>query len=271
MYEARECLKKINSRRREWVRPLYLSRDIDGLFVTSFDEMYKNDPEQFKTTVRMTKEVFDLLFGLVKERLIKYSNRPSISAEMRLFLTLNFLAHGGTQHLYATAYKMGRSTVNKIILETCEALWSELGSVYLSVPKRHEWKRISHDFNTIWNFANCVGAIDGKHITLKCPSNSGSLFYNYKGTYSIVLLACCDANYTFTFIDIGAYGSQSDGGVLWNSGFGQRLFHDQLDLPEDDFLPDSNIKFPHYFVGDAALPLKKFNAAISWIASATRS
>ncbi|XP_017475158.1 PREDICTED: uncharacterized protein LOC108365604 [Rhagoletis zephyria] len=149
MYEARECLKKINSRRREWVRPLYLSRDIDGLFVTSFDEMYKNDPEQFKTTVRMTKEVFDLLFGLVKERLIKYSNRPSISAEMRLFLTLNFLAHGGTQHLYATAYKMGRSTVNKIILETCEALWSELDSVYLSVPKRHEWKRISHDINTI--------------------------------------------------------------------------------------------------------------------------
>lgn len=88
MYEARECLKKMNSRRREWVRPLYSSRDIDGLFVTSFDEMYKNDPEQFKTTVRMTKEVFDLLFGLVKERLTKYSNRPSISAEMRLFLTL---------------------------------------------------------------------------------------------------------------------------------------------------------------------------------------
>ncbi|XP_036317872.1 protein ALP1-like, partial [Rhagoletis pomonella] len=85
-----------------------------------------------------------------------------------------------------------------------------------------------------------------------------SLFYNYKGNYSIVLLAVCDANYTFTCIDIGAYGSQSDGGVLWNSGFGRQLYSGKLDLPENDVLPDSDITFPHYFVGDNAFPLKPF-------------
>ncbi|XP_017470070.1 PREDICTED: uncharacterized protein LOC108361815 isoform X1 [Rhagoletis zephyria] len=82
------------------------------------------------------------------------------------------------------------------------------------------------------------------------------MYYNYKGNYSIVLLASCDANYTFTTVDIGAYGSQSDGGILWNCDFGQGLLSGNLDLPVDDYLPGTLIKFPHFMVGDAAFPLK---------------
>ncbi|XP_017471610.1 PREDICTED: putative nuclease HARBI1 [Rhagoletis zephyria] len=148
--------------------------------------------------------------------------------------------------------------MKEIVGETCDALWEVLGPVYVSLPQNDEWKRIAIDFYTMWDLPNCVGAIDGKHINVFCPSNSGSLFYNYKGNYSIVLLAVCDANYTFTGIDIGAYGSQSDGGVLWNSGFGENLYGGTLDLPENDVLPGTNNCFPHYFVGDSAFPLKPF-------------
>ena len=59
-----------------------------------------------------------------------------------------------------------------------------------------------------------------------------------------MLLASCDANYTFTTVDIGAHGSQSDGGVLWHSGFGQRLLSVNLNLPEDSYLPGTLTKFP---------------------------
>jgi len=72
------------------------------------------------------------------------------------------------------------------------------------------------------------------------------------------LLAARDSKYRFTLVDIGAYGSQSDGGIFRQSVFGQRLEETNLNLPQDNILPRSCTKMPFFLVADEAFPLKPY-------------
>ena len=92
----------------------------------------------------------------------------------------------------------------------------------------------------MWQFPNCIGAADGKHIAIIHPYNSGSEFYNYKGFFSIVLLAIVDYDYKFIFADVGCQGRISDGGVYRNSFFYRATQENLLELPSDEPLPVSN-------------------------------
>jgi len=133
-----------------------------------------------------------------------------------------------------------------------------LSPIYLKPPKEEDWKRIAAGFWNRWNFPNCIGAIDGKHFVIKAPPNSGSLYFNYKKSFSVVLLAACDDKYKFTIIDCGAYGSASDGGIFAQSKFGKCLNSNDLNIPvENCKLSLSDIEMPYYFVADEAFPLSK--------------
>jgi hypothetical protein len=70
----------------------------------------------------------------------------------------------------------------------------------------------------------CIqGSIDGKHIAIKCPPKSGSLYYNYKQYYSIILLAVCDANYKIIYASYGHYGHQGDAGIFQRSDLAKAI------------------------------------------------
>ena len=65
-----------------------------------------------------------------------------------------------------------------------------------------------------WNFSNCISAIDGKHVTMQAPPKSGSEFLTYKKAFSILLIAACDAQYKFAYVNVGSAAHWSDGGTF---------------------------------------------------------
>ncbi|XP_008178456.1 protein ALP1-like [Acyrthosiphon pisum] len=121
---------------------------------------------------------------------------------------------------------------------------------------KDKWLEIADVFYLKTNFPNCLGAIDGKHIRCKNPKNSGSLFFNYKKYFSVVLMAVVDANLQFITIDVGAYGKEGDSNVFKNSNFGKFLYSDKIDLPEPALLPETESNpQPYVFIGNEAFAL----------------
>ena len=78
---------------------------------------------------------------------------------------------------------------------------------------------------------------------IRKPCNAGSLFFNYKGYHSIVLMALVDHNYRFSYVDIGGYGS--------------KLITGTLNFPPAKPLPNFPLGgvVPHVIVVDEAFPL----------------
>ena len=144
-----------------------------------------------------------------------------------------------------------------IVKETCAVIWEVLSPLVMPTPTKEQWLEIGQRFGRKWNFPNCIGAVDGKHINIKAPPKSGSLYRNYKHFFSIVLMAVVDADYRFTMVDIGSYGSSSDSGVFNNSVMGKMFLAGDLDIPGPVTLPgwEDQEPFPHCLVGDEAFPL----------------
>ncbi|KAJ8887674.1 hypothetical protein PR048_013892 [Dryococelus australis] len=72
-----------------------------------------------------------------------------------------------------------------------------------------------------YQFPNCLGAVDSKHVRIMLPTGSGSLYWNYKKFHNIVLMDIMDSNYEFIIFD----------------------------LPPDENPKDSTTKLPYVIVG----------------------
>lgn len=91
---------------------------------------------------------------------------------------------------------------------------------FLPPSDQIDWEEKAGEFLKRWGFPNCIAAIDGKHVRIVAPGKSGSLYFNYKGFFSVVLLAMVDANCKFVIVDVGSYGKEGDAGIFKKSKMG---------------------------------------------------
>ena len=247
--------------KRFWVRSWYLHRPIRGQFRLLMDDLRVDDEEAFRNFTRMTPETFFGILRRIERRIVKQDTfwREAISPAHRLAVALRYFATGDTYTSMHFSWYMGDNTIGGIVRQVAEAIIDEYADEQLDCPTTTEgWLAVAEKFAVKWNFYNCLGALDGKHVAIKQPPKSGTLYHNYKKFFSIVLMALVDADYRFLWIDVGTPGSNSDA-QIWNDCELQDLIkEDKLQVPADAPLPGFDEPIPYAIVGDDAFALRKY-------------
>ena len=141
-----------------------------------------------------------------------------------LAVTLRYLATGDSYTSLQYGFRVAHSTISLIVPETCEAVIQEyINEVMRCRGTLEGWRKVCKNFSARWDFHNTFGALDGKHVPICCPSNAGSVYFYYKRFHTIVLLALVYANYKILYLDVGASGNSSDGGIFKDSSLFQAL------------------------------------------------
>ena len=135
------------------------------IVVICTNDLYQVKTFYFFRYTRMSPERFDHLLSLVNDDLCPKAShfRQCISSEGKLLVTLRYLASGDSQQSQSFSFQLGKSTVSKIVKQTCNALWERLSGTYMKFPSTlEEWQQISAEYEQQWDFPHVIGALDGK-------------------------------------------------------------------------------------------------------------
>lgn len=245
---------------REWI--MRRSKGLRGTIHLAHEELRFEDSDYFQRFFRMRSDLFDQLVDMVTPFIQRQDTnmRECISPRDRVSVTLRFLTTGEAYRSLEYSMRIPACTISCIVPETCRVIYEVLQKDYLKTPSTNEqWTEIASTYFQLWNVPNCIGSMDGRHIEFKAPLKDGSIYYNYKGTNSIVLLAVVNALYQFIYVNVGVNGRVSDGGVFRDSDFAQLLNNSQnpLNIPQDNPLPGTAVSVPYVLLADNAFPLQK--------------
>lgn len=128
-----------------------------------------------------------------------------------------------------------------------------------------EWKELATEFERRWKVPH---ALDGRHVKIKQPPNSGSEYwFVYKHCYSIILIALVDADYKFLRVDTGGVGHMSDAQIFNESELKEYIENGTVGLPPAERLPQepeadedgaNEVRLiPYFILGDDAFALSR--------------
>ncbi|XP_023721207.1 protein ANTAGONIST OF LIKE HETEROCHROMATIN PROTEIN 1 [Cryptotermes secundus] len=162
----------------------------------------------------MSKSSFEELLCKIKPRLLRKNTKMRMAIPTE---ELRYLASGNSLTDIEEMYSVGQPTAGNIVRRVCTVIWDIMKEECIPIPTTEKWYEIVKCFETRAHFPHCIGAVDGKHIIIIRLYRSGSLFFNYKHYFSILLLALADSNYQFVCVDVGSYGKDSDCSIFKNS------------------------------------------------------
>ena len=262
LIRRRRRRRRRRQRRRWWVRPwLAVPRRLRfGHYHRLMTELRLEDEQSFVNFMRMPPQMFDEIVARIGPRLQKSNiHRQSLDPGMKIAITLRHLASGDKYPTLQYDFRVSRTTISLFVPEVCQAIVEEYKDEVISIPTTpDEWREIAETFQTRWNVPHACGALDGKHIAVRAPPRSGSLYHNYKGFFSVVLLALVDADYKFIWVDVGGNGCMSDAQIYNASELKECLEDGSIGFPDPDPMPNDNRDMPYFLLGDDAFGLRTY-------------
>ncbi|KAK8507725.1 hypothetical protein V6N12_067055 [Hibiscus sabdariffa] len=177
---------------------------------------------------RMSRTVFTCLLRVLETRYNLQSSRNISTLEM-LGIFLYILGHGASVSQSRERFQRSGGTISRyftIMLEKVSQMAIDIiapeDRSFSSIPEQ-----IRNDSRYMPHFKDCIGAIDGTHISAILPPNEQIPYIGRKGVPTQNVMAVCDFNMCFTFVVAGWEGTAHD----------TRIFLDAI--------RDPKLKFPH--------------------------
>ena len=174
--------------KRYWVRPWITQAECEeeGQYTRLMPRLELDDHMAYRKFIQMPPKLEQRLTPELQSE--RTWMREPLSPGLKLAVTLKHLTSGDSYPTLQFTFRVARSTINKFVPEVSDAIIRAYRDQVLTCPTLPEdWLVVKSVFRQRWNILDALGALDGKHILIRCPQRGGSLYHNYKGFHSIVL------------------------------------------------------------------------------------
>ncbi|XP_056841762.1 protein ALP1-like [Raphanus sativus] len=179
-------------------------------------QMINGSGRECYETVRMNKETFIELCDTLRNKYnLEESRECSLEEAVAMFLET--LGHDEVQRQIAKNFQRSQETVNRKFMEVLDAVL--LLSKDILKPCHDEFNQTSNRLYSnkrYWpHFRDCIGALDGTHVSVRVRSDQKERFWNVRKQFaSMNVLAICNLDMKFIYAYVGTPGRAHDTKVL---------------------------------------------------------
>uniref|UniRef100_A0A336L2I1 CSON003839 protein n=1 Tax=Culicoides sonorensis TaxID=179676 RepID=A0A336L2I1_CULSO len=222
------------------------------------DTAHMND-EDFRANYRMTRKSFNQLYNelhCLEKQITQF--RVPIPREKRIGIALYTLGSSAEIRTISNLFGVGDSTVRAILLEFIDALLDKFEKRMINAypPTQQKIEEITAGFESEWKFIQVYGAVDGCQIEIQPPGITKTDFINYKGWFSLNVLACCDFRYRITYLNIGSPGRVHDSHIFEESKLKEQHSNNELFYINSKII--NGYRVPCLILGDSAFRLRNY-------------
>ncbi|XP_051206926.1 protein ALP1-like [Lolium perenne] len=183
--------------------------------IANLNNIYNcNDVEAIQM-LRMRRDPFYALVKTFRERgLLRDSIHTSVEEQVAMFF--HVVGHNQRFRVIHNTFRRSTETISRYFQQVLYAI-GELRGEMIKPASMNTPIKIKNNYRWFPYFRDCIGAIDGTHITSKVPRSISAAFRGRKHYTIQNVLATVDFDMRFTYVLVGWEGSTHDASILANS------------------------------------------------------